>query len=704
MNKKNIIIWQNNKKERYKKNSKKEKKWFPLSNDKNNYKNDFNEIKIIWIYSQWKGDFWFIDIDWLEKGYFVFSQNKNWALDWDKVEAYIKKFNWKDEAVIINIIERKIELIVWEYRLWKSWTFWFVIPNNYQIKNDIFVAWKKSMNAKDRDIVWVHVTDWIWKNPEWEIKEILWKKWDKKIDILSLIVEWWARIKFSDEILKFAEKINSKGEIRINKIVDSSLSFWEAERGARKNLTNLFTFTIDWDDAKDLDDAISIEKLDSWDYKLFVHIADVSEYVTENNLLDKEAYKRATSIYLVDRVIPMLPEKLSNDLCSLNPYTEKFTLTCEMIIWNNWKIKSQKVYESIINSNFRLTYKEVDEIIKKSKKNNILWETVWMNLLEEIKLLFGWKITHKLIQAIVISNELKEKITKYRNNNWILNFDFPETKILLDNDWNIESIKEYTRYDSNKIIEEFMISANEAVSKEFSNLPFLYRIHEEPKEDSLLTLQNTLNLFWIKFILEKWNTKEIDNLLKYVSKMEEWAKLFLEKSILKTLSKAIYSKENFGHFGLGLNFYSHFTSPIRRYPDLQIHRIIKEKLHNKLDAKRLNHYNSILEDVAKHTSDKERKAEKLEYKVRDYFIVKYYKNKIWEEFDWIINWVIPKWFFVLLKDTAEWFVELPRTEYLDDLKQHLDLFTWKKYRLWDSVKVKLIEADESLLRLNFKVL
>lgn len=650
-----------------------------------------DENNIIWIYSQWKWDFWFIDVDWIEKGYFVFSQNKNWALDWDKVEASVKIFNWKQEAVIIRVIERKLGLIVWEYLAWKWGNFWFVLPNNPQIKNDIFVPWKKSLDAKTWDIVWVHVTNWTGKNPEWEIKEILWKKWDNKIDVLAIIVEWGARIKFSDEVLNFAEKINlpfSKG--------------WPLGPpeggGIRKNLTNLFTFTIDWEDAKDLDDAISIEKMEVGWYKLYVHIADVAEYVTEKNPLDIEAYKRATSVYLVDRVIPMLPEKLSNDLCSLNPHTEKLTLTCEMIIWNNWKIKSQKVYESVISSNFRLTYKEVDEIITPPSVPPLSGEGSNLKTL-----LFWWKITPELIQALLTSNELKEKITKYRNSNWVLNFDFPETKIILDDNWNPISIKEYPRYNSNKLIEEFMISANEAVSTQFSDLPFLYRIHEEPKEDDLAGLQDTLNLFWIKFVFKKADTKEFDNLLEMVSKLEEWTRLFLEKSILRTLSKAVYSKENFGHFGLWLSFYSHFTSPIRRYPDLQIHRIIKEKLHGKLDKNRIIHYNSILDDVSKYTSDKERKAEKLEYKVKDYFIVKYYKDKVWEEFDWIISWVIPKWFFVALKDTAEWFVELSRTEFMDVLKEHFDPFTWKKYRLWNKVRVKLVEADEKLLRLNFEV-
>lgn len=635
------------------------------------------ENTIEWIFSQWKWEFWFIDVEWIDKWYFVFWDNKNWALDWDKVEAFVKVFKWKQEAEIIKIIERKKDLIVWKYLEWKNNNYWFVSSNNPNIKNDIFIPWKFSLWAKNWDIVWVLIKNWEGKNPEWEIKEIIWKLWDKKIDVLSLIVEWWAKLKFDEKTINFSEKIDDK--------------ITKEDEKLRKNLVNLFTFTIDWEDAKDLDDAISIEKLDIWWYKLYVHIADVAHYVKEWNPIDKEAYKRATSTYLVDRVIPMLPEKLSNNLCSLNPNTKKLTLTCEMTIWNNWKIKSTKVYESIISSDFRLTYKEVDQILSEELKEND-------------KLLFWNIVDEHLIEKLKISNELKEKITFYREWSWVLNFDFPETKIILNDDDNVVEIKEYPRYNSNKLIEEFMISANEAVSSEFSNFPFLYRIHEEPKQDDLLKLQDTLNLFWIDFFFKKWTTKEFSELLDKISKLDESKKMFLEKIVLRTLTKAVYSKENFWHFGLWLSFYSHFTSPIRRYPDLQIHRIIKEKINKKLDKKRLFHYESILEKVSKHCSDKERKAEKLEYKIRDYYIVKYYKDKVWEEFEWVITWVLPKWFFVALKDSAEWFVEMTRSDFREELQEHLDLSSWKSFKLWTKVNVKLIEADEKLLRLNFEII
>jgi len=628
--------------------------------------------KIIWIYSQWKWNFWFVDIEGQAKWYFIYDTNKSWALDWDKVEAYIKIFKWKKEAVITKVLERKTDLIVWE--LIDNWQFWFVISKNKQLKNDIFVSKKNYNNGKNWDIVWVQITKWTKKNPEWTIKEIVWKSSDKYIDLLSIIVEWWARLKFSQKVLKNANKF--------------ALEIPEHIKSKRKNLTWLFTFTIDWEDAKDLDDAISVEK--DWDnYKLYVHIADVSHYVQEKSELDKEAYKRATSIYLVDRVVPMLPEKISNDLCSLNPNVDKLTLTCEMLFNSKWQIIEQKVYESVINSNFRLTYKDVDLLMNSEKwiMNNGLF--------------FKQKITEELVEKIKISEELKNKISMYKAKFWVLNFEFPETKILLDKNKKVINIKEYPKYESNKIIEEFMISANESVSKFFSKLPFLYRIHEEPKQEDIIDLQNKLNLFEVKFQFKKWDSKEFALLLKQISSLEESKRMFIEKMVLRTLTKAVYSKENFGHFGLWLSFYSHFTSPIRRYPDLQIHRIIKEKLNKKLDKKRLFHYENILDKVANHTSTRERKAEKLEYKVRDYFIVDYYSDKVWQSFDWIITWVIPKWFFVWLEDTAEWFVEMINSNFNEDLQEHLDFKSWKKYRIWDKIHVKLIEVDKELLRLNF---
>lgn len=633
---------------------------------------------IIWIYSQAKDwQYWFVDVIDLPKGYFVHPKNKLTAMDWDTVEAFVKDFNWRQEAEIIRVLERKKWLIVWVYQQSKG-NFWFVIPKNENIKNDIFVASTNAFWARSGDIVWVEITKFTAKNPEWVIKEIISKKWNldrREEEILTIAVEMWAKITFPEEALNNLKNVSEKIE--------------EKEFSKRKDLRKLFTFTIDWADAKDLDDAVSLEILENGDYLLYVSIADVSHYVAENSALDKEALERWTSIYLADRVIPMLPEKLSNNLCSLNPYTDKLALTCEIHIWaKTWHTVKSKVYESIINSDFRLTYEEVDKIVKNEIKS---WE----------ELMFRWIASQKLIETINQADSLKNIILEHREKVWILNFDFPETYISFDDKWEPNWVKEYPKYDSNKLIEVFMVSANEAVAKQFSKIPFLYRIHEEPKNFDISDLEEKLRLFWVKFKFKDVTTLEFAQLLEKFKNLEETKKRFLEKMTLRTLTQAIYSNVNFWHFGLWLQFYSHFTSPIRRYPDLQIHRIIKEFLNGKFDEKRKSHYLDILPKVAKQSSERERLSEKLEYKVRDYFIVKYYKNKIWQEFDAVISGLISKWIFVALQDTAEWFVEIKNWNF-DEKNQTMKVKS-KKYTLWQDLRVKLVNADEKLLRLDFEI-
>ena len=633
---------------------------------------------IIWIYSQAKDwQYWFVDVIDLPKGYFVHPKNKLTAMDWDTVEAFVKDFNWRQEAEIIRVLERKKWLIVWVYQQSKG-NFWFVIPKNENIKNDIFVASTNAFWAHSGDIVWVEITKFTAKNPEWVIKEIISKKWNldkREEEILTIAVEMWAKITFPEEALNNLKNVSEKIE--------------EKEFSKRKDLRKLFTFTIDWTDAKDLDDAVSLEILENGDYLLYVSIADVSHYVAENSALDKEALERWTSIYLADRVIPMLPEKLSNNLCSLNPYTDKLALTCEIHIWaKTWHTVKSKVYESIINSDFRLTYEEVDKIVKNEIKS---WE----------ELMFRWIASQKLIETINQADSLKNIILEHREKVWILNFDFPETYISFDDKWEPNWVKEYPKYDSNKLIEVFMVSANEAVAKQFSQIPFLYRIHDEPKNFDISDLEEKLRLFWVKFKFKDVTTLEFAQLLEKFKNLEETKKRFLEKMTLRTLTQAIYSNVNFWHFGLWLQFYSHFTSPIRRYPDLQIHRIIKEFLNGKFDEKRKSHYLDILPKVAKQSSERERLSEKLEYKVRDYFIVKYYKNKIWQEFDAVISGLISKWIFVALQDTAEWFVEIKNWNF-DEKNQTMKVKS-KKYTLWQDLRVRLVNADEKLLRLDFEI-
>ena len=683
---------------------------------KNQLKQD-NEI--IWIYSGSKNssntvmDFGFIDVEWKEKWYFVFWRNSLNAIPWDKVLAIVKLFKGKEEAIVKKIIERRKDPIVWIYK--DNWKYGFVIPNNPCFKKDIFIPWSKSYRAKEWEIVVVNILKWEWRNPEWNIIKVLWKPWDKWVDILAIAMENWARIGFWEAVQKELQKITninlnfSKGapEERGGEIIIN-------EYKKRKDLRNLLTITIDWQDSKDLDDAISIVKYplnlplvsrgvpeggggiknkEQLVYKLYVHIADVAHYVKEEHAIDKEARRRWTSIYLVDEVIPMLPKELSNWLCSLNPNEDKLTLTCEIEINQKWHIINTEVYESIIKSNHRLTYKEVDDVI--INKNLPL-------------VLSGMPEAGGVISMLQQSEELRQILTKYKKSLWVLEFDFPETKIIVNKNWDPIEFKKYERYNSNKIIEEFMVMANEAISRKFSDIPFLYRIHPKPSEEDLENLQRKLALFSYNIPnFKDINSKEIASILNEI-KNDKKEKL-LSKMVLRSLTKAIYSEVREWHFGLALNYYSHFTSPIRRYPDLQIHRIIKEKIHWKLDKEKIKHYKNILPKVAKKSSESEKKAEKLEYRVRDLMAIKFMKDKIWQKFEAYISWVIEYWIFVELDNTIEWFIEL-NNKYWDhdfildsDLMEMNNKKTWQKFSFWDKINVKLSNIDEKLLRLNFEI-
>ena len=640
-------------------------------------------------YSQMEGkEFGFVDVEGEEKGYFVIERNRNWAFHGDSVLAEKKMFNWKVEADIFKIEKRATKNVVWTVQM-KQWAgFAFIVPTWRIFKTDIFIPGKDLKNAENKDIVNVEITDFEGKNPRWKVIDILWKKGDIWIDVNSYIAETGFSQKFDEKLTQNLEK-----EYSDNKISKEEIS-------RRKDFRKMFTFTIDGEDAKDLDDAISIKKKENWSYLLYIHIADVAHYVEENSILDKEAIKRATSVYLADRVIPMLPEILSNNLCSLNIGSDKLCLTCEATINKDWDLVKSTVYEGLIRSDFRLTYKEVDELVEWKFK---IWD----------ELFCGELVNSKLLENIKLAQELKTKITAQKNESWVLNFDFPETKLVLNDKKELVEIKEYPRYNSNKMIEEFMVMANEAVSRKFVQFPFLYRIHETPLEESREKLIVLLNLFSIDFKFKNFDTKEVWDLLNLINdntKITSWQRKFLEKSILRTLSKAIYSEENVWHFGLWVKFYSHFTSPIRRYPDLQIHRIIKEKLQEKLNTSRIVHYKKILWGIAWTCSDQERKAEKLEYKVRDYYICGYYKEKIGEEFEWVITTVLPYWVFVQLPDTSEWFLELiPKFwksedwEYDEQLMRFDNKSLQKQFNLWDDLKIILDEVDMELLRINFKM-
>ena len=644
---------------------------------------------IIGVYAPGKWDFGFVDTEIKtengieKKGYYVFGRNSMNAMQWDKVLATVKEFNGKKEAVIKQVIAHRKEPVIGTYT--SSWNFGFVLPKDKNIKKDIFVPGKLSMDAKDWEIVAVEIVRWEGRSPEGKIVKILWEAGAKWVDIMGLALESGTRIDFwravNDEVTKLTKKITDRD---IKK---------------RKDLRKLFTITIDGADSKDLDDAISVEKMDKWGYKLYVHIADVAHYVKEDHAIDKEARRRWTSTYLVNKVIPMLPEALSNGLCSLNPNEDKLTLSAEIEINTAWHIQATRMFETITRSDYRMTYKEVDQILR-------IWDIETLSMWDE--LMFGGKVSKELVEMLKNSEKLREILAWYKQELGVLNFDFPETKIELDENENPIAFTQYIRHHSMKIIEEFMIVANEAVSKKYQDLPFLYRVHPQPDEEDSSKLVESLAKFGYNLPAgKKLKPKDIQRVLEEV-KWNAKEKL-LSRMVLRSLTKAKYSPDAEGHFGLALDYYSHFTSPIRRYPDLQIHRIIKEKINRRFDDKRKKHYEIILDRVAKKSSEAEVKAEKLEYKVRDLMACKYMQQHMWESFPWTVAGVIWSWIFIELENTIEWFVELNdrfgRQDYIFDVDMMMleNQITWVKYTIWDKVNITVKNINEDERKIDFEL-
>lgn len=672
------------------------------------------ENELVGVYKQGQWAFWFVDtVDentGEKKWYFTHESKKLDAFEGDEVAFEVQHFKGREEAQITKVLKRSEHLIVWKLKVGKTYA--FVVSDNPLIKNDIFIPWKHIWGYSDGSQVAVQILRWEWKNPEGRIVESLWDLPKGREDIYKIAFEMGARKSFSQIVMDEVKSLKTY-------ISESDLKY-------RKDYRDMLTYTIDWAESKDLDDAISLEKTDAG-WILCVHIADVSHYVSENTPLDREARKRGTSIYLADQVIPMLPKEISNGLCSLHPWEDKLTLSCEMHISKSGQVVKSEVYNSVIISDYRLTYKEIDEFVSWELK---LWDD----------LLFGEKISGHLLENISELKNLTDILSKNTENRGSLDFDFPETKIILDELWQPVEYKRYERYDSYKIIEECMVLANESVSKQFQKYPFLYRIHEDPDGEDvekftkmletvtkphpnlLLKEREQATGFQAKMQpLSPWGERnypkvyplgqawgfesmsfpELLNLLQSDSQLQ-----YLQKLLLRSLSKARYSEKNLGHFGLALKFYSHFTSPIRRYPDLQIHRIIKEIARGKFGWERREYYKEILPKVARRSSETADRAEKMEYKVRDMLACKYMADKIGDEFTGNISGMIEKWFFIELPNTIEGFIDYGMTwlQYNPDEMCIESFDGTKKLHFGSEVSVKLIDIDDMRKRLEFELM
>ena len=612
---------------------------------------------------------------------FIPAADTNGAMHNDRVVAEITKpatDEKRAEGTIIKVVEREITKVVGEFQSNK--TFGFVIADEKKFNQDIYIPKKYFSGAKDGDKVVVQITVWpqAGRKPEGKIIEVLGPKGEKEVEILSIIRAHGLPEEFPKKVLEEAQK------------VAQPISQEEIDR--RLDIRDLNIFTIDGEDAKDLDDAISIERLSNGNFKLGVHIADVTHYVHEKSKLDKEALKRATSVYLVDTVIPMLPKTLSNGVCSLNPHEDKLTLSVFMEIDRKGNVQQYDIKETIINSKARMTYTEVSDILEHDD--------------EELKA----KYSH-VADDFKTAEELAKILMQRRNQRGAIDFDFPEAKIILTPEGKVSDIKEYERRISNRIIEEFMLITNETVAEHYFwlNIPFVYRIHETPSSEKMQELGKFVSTFGytIKGDLEEVHPKALQSIISAIKgKKEEEA---ISTIMLRSLRQARYSPECSGHFGLAAKYYSHFTSPIRRYPDLQIHRIIKEQLNNKINKKRQEQLVNIVDYASTQSSERERAADLAERDVKDYYKAVYMEDKVGEEFDGVVSSVTSFGMFIELPNTVEGLSRLANMRddyYIYDEMTYTIIGerTRKTYRIGDPVRIKVDNVNVDLREIDFKIL
>ena len=585
----------------------------------------------------------------------------------------------KAEGKIKRIIKHEKDTIVGTFQ--NNRNFGFVVPDDKNFGTDIFISKSNFGKARNGHKVLVEITKYPKndKKAEGKIIEILGKPNEAGVDMLSLIKEYRLPSRFPEPVVKEAQKFGDKIEEKdIQKRIDN-----------RKDII----FTIDGEDAKDLDDAVRVTKMENENYRLDVHIADVSHYVKENSLLDNEALIRGTSIYMLGRVIPMLPRELSNGLCSLNAGQDRFTLSCSMEINKEGKVVSSEVYKGIINVKERMNYHDVQKILDKSDTD----------VLERYK---------PYIKDFETMAELATILKNRRMEQGYLNLDIPESKIDLDINGKVINIGKYETSFSNEIIEQFMLIANETIAEKFYWLqaPFIYRVHEDPDIDKVKELNKFLFNFGmnIKISNEKVYPTEFSKILEQIKGKEE--EKVVSNLILRTLKVAKYESENKGHFGIASKYYCHFTSPIRRYPDLFIHRIISKYLDNNYDVpeKWIEDYMQKAENRARESSEREKIATKVERESEDLKKAEYMEGKIGEEYEGIVSSVTQFGIFVELPNTVEGLIRFDDLgdEYFiydENRKRLIGERTNKTYQIGDKVKIRVKSASKMLRQIDFEV-
>ncbi len=623
--------------------------------------------------------FGFVEVDGRDEDLYIPEDYVNGAFHKDtvKVSLLSGKSGKRQEAQVVEILARGMKQIVGIYDK-SNKNYGFVISDNTKISVDVFVPTERSKGAVSGHKVVCEITDYGKNNrkPEGKITEILGHVNDPGVDIMSIVKGYELPVEFSEKIMRQAENVSNEVS--------------ETDMAGRRDLRDVQMVTIDGEDAKDLDDAVSLTK-EGGKYLLGVHIADVTNYVQENSALDWEARERGTSVYLVDRVIPMLPHKLSNGICSLNAGENRLALSCLMTIDKKGEVVSHEIVESVIRVDRRMSYTTVKKILEDKDETEIKAHEELVPMFEQMKELAGI---------------LREK----RKKRGSIDFDFPESKIILDKQGHPVEIKPYERNVATKIIEDFMLIANETVAEHFHwmELPFVYRTHDNPDPEKIDKLGTFIRNFGysIKSRQEEIHPKELQKLLVKIEDTPEEA--LISRLTLRSMKQAKYTINCTGHFGLACQYYCHFTSPIRRYPDLQIHRIIKEQIRGRLNEKRIDHYNEILPEVAKHSSDMERRADEAERETDKLKKVEFMESHIGEIFEGVISSITAWGVYVELPNTIEGMIHVSMLPgdyfyYEEETYEMVGQATNIRYKLGQTLEVKVNATDKISRTIDFVI-
>ncbi len=628
-----------------------------------------DDNRLVGIYTGTARGFGFVEVEGREDDLYIPEDKRGGAFHQDRVQVMLLpgRQGKRQEACVVQVLERGLKQVVgtWE----QCGNFGFVIPDNSRLGTDIFVPQERSRGAVTGHKVVVELVSYGDEKhkPEGRVAEILGHINDPGVDIMSVVHRFELPTAFGEKVTHQADRVPENVQ--------------EADRAGRMDLTALQMVTIDGEDAKDLDDAVSLYQDEKGMYHLGVHIADVSNYVQENSALDWEALKRGTSVYLVDRVIPMLPHKLSNGICSLNQGVDRLALSCLMTINGKGEVTDYRIEETVICVDKRMTYTAVKKILEdRDEEERRKYES--------------------LVPMFELMEELAAILRNRRHKRGAVDFDFAESKILLDEEGHPVEIKPYERNVATKIIEDFMLIANETVAQHFFwlELPFVYRTHDRPDPEKIMKLSAFIHNFGyhVKLTGEEIHPKELQKLLDKIADTEE--ETLISRLTLRSMKRASYTVECTGHFGLACQYYCHFTSPIRRYPDLQIHRIIKDQLRGRLREERLAHYAERLPEVAKHSSKAERRAEEAERETDKMKKEEYMEDHVGERYEGVISGITQWGIYVELPNTVEGLIHVSALAgdffyYNEETYEMVGRDTGKTYKLGQRITVQVKGAD-----------